>query len=95
MMKKKFVMYTSLVCFIFVKYDIILNHSYFNGLCMILLLLGYTSSNDPKFNTGGISISQNVLSKGLEIAKARAKLVRSVIDAAISTLNVKDMEINT
>ncbi|XP_018044479.1 PREDICTED: exosome complex component RRP43-like isoform X2 [Atta colombica] len=44
---------------------------------------------------GGIPISQNLLSKGLEMAKTRAKLVRSVINAAISTLNVKDEEINT
>lgn len=44
---------------------------------------------------GGISISQSLLSKGLEMAKARAKLVRSVINAAISTLNVNDMEVNT
>ncbi|XP_011630913.1 exosome complex component RRP43-like [Pogonomyrmex barbatus] len=43
---------------------------------------------------GGIPISENLLSKGLEMAKIRAKLVRSVIDAAISTLNVNDVEIN-
>ncbi|XP_011701660.1 PREDICTED: exosome complex component RRP43-like isoform X1 [Wasmannia auropunctata] len=44
---------------------------------------------------GGIAISQNLLSKALEMAKARAKSVRSVINAAISTLNVNDVEINT
>ncbi|XP_025988819.1 exosome complex component RRP43 isoform X2 [Solenopsis invicta] len=45
---------------------------------------------------GGIPISQNLLSKGLELAKARAKAVRSVINAAISTMNVNDgMETNT
>ncbi|KYN03301.1 Exosome complex exonuclease RRP43 [Cyphomyrmex costatus] len=44
---------------------------------------------------GGIPISQNLFSKGLEITKTRAKLVRSVIDAAISTLNVNDVKINT
>ncbi|KAG5323564.1 EXOS8 protein, partial [Pseudoatta argentina] len=44
---------------------------------------------------GGIPISQNLLSNGLEMAKTRAKLVRSVINAAISTLNVKNEEINT
>jgi len=43
---------------------------------------------------GGISISQSLLSKGLEMAKARAKLVRSVINAAISTLNVNNMKKN-
>ncbi|XP_070154846.1 exosome complex component RRP43 isoform X2 [Polyergus mexicanus] len=36
---------------------------------------------------GGIAISQNLLCKGLEMTKIRAKLVRSVINAAISTLN--------
>ncbi|XP_012527138.1 exosome complex component RRP43 [Monomorium pharaonis] len=44
---------------------------------------------------GGIPISQNLLSKGLEMAKTRAKSIRSVINASISTLNVKSMEINT
>jgi predicted Fe-Mo cluster-binding NifX family protein len=41
---------------------------------------------------GGIPISENLFSKGLEIAKARAKLVRSVINAAISTLKKYDTE---
>jgi len=58
--------------------------------------LNYTSyNNNHKFDIGGIPISQNLLFKGLEIAKARAKLIRSVINTAISTLNVNDMEINT
>lgn len=62
----------------------------------MILLFGYISrNNDPKFNVGGISISQNLLSKGLEMAKVRAKLVRLVIDAAISTLNVNNMETDT
>ncbi|XP_029667663.1 exosome complex component RRP43-like isoform X1 [Formica exsecta] len=43
---------------------------------------------------GGIAISQNLLCKGLEMTKIRAKLVRSVINAAISTLNINNIEIN-
>ncbi|XP_012224820.1 exosome complex component RRP43-like [Linepithema humile] len=37
---------------------------------------------------GGIPISTNLLFKALEMAKTRAKLIRSLIDAAISTLKV-------
>jgi len=61
----------------------------------MVIELYITYNNDPKFNIGGIPISQNLLFKGLEMAKTRAKLIRSVINTAISTLNVNDMEINT
>ncbi|XP_020296020.1 exosome complex component RRP43-like isoform X2 [Pseudomyrmex gracilis] len=44
---------------------------------------------------GGIPISQNLLSKGIELAKTRSKLVRSVIEAAISTLRVNSIETDT
>ncbi|RLU14902.1 hypothetical protein DMN91_012789 [Ooceraea biroi] len=44
---------------------------------------------------GGIPISANLFSKGLEMARTRAKSVRSVINAAISTLAVHDMETDT
>jgi len=39
---------------------------------------------------GGIPISEDLFSKGLEIAETRAKLVRSVINTAISTLKKYD-----
>lgn len=41
---------------------------------------------------GGIAISQNVFCKGLEMTKVRAKSIRSVINAAISTLNVNNIK---
>ncbi|EFN72375.1 Exosome complex exonuclease RRP43 [Camponotus floridanus] len=44
---------------------------------------------------GGIPISQNLLCKGLEMTKVRAKSIRSVINAAISTLNVNNIETNS
>ncbi|XP_029169933.1 exosome complex component RRP43-like [Nylanderia fulva] len=39
------------------------------------------------YKPGGIAISQNLFCKGLEMTKVRAKSIRSVINAAISTLN--------
>ncbi|KAL6417815.1 hypothetical protein ACFW04_012516 [Cataglyphis niger] len=43
---------------------------------------------------GGIAISQNLLCKGLEMTKIRAKSIRSVINAAISTLNINNIDID-
>lgn len=59
----------------------------------MIVKLYVTYNNDHKFDIGGISISQKLFSKGLEMAKTRAKLIRSVINAAIS-LNKNDVEIN-
>lgn len=50
--------------------------------------------NNDNFNTGGIAISQNLLCKGLEMTKIRAKSVRSVINTAISTLNINNIDID-
>ncbi|KMQ96274.1 protein efr3-like protein cmp44e protein, partial [Lasius niger] len=44
------------------------------------------------YKPGGIAISQNLFCKALEMTKMRAKSVRSVINAAISTLNMNNIE---